>query len=160
LPATGTVDTTIDHSIERREMRPIRVLCAFVCLLLAAWPARAQFETATVIGTVRDSSGAVVSDATLTLMSPETGVSGKGVSGPDGTFEFVTVKPGVYVVSAEKEGLTMALVENVQVQVGSRARVDLTMTVGQVAETVEVSARSPLLESENSQRGQVVTGGQ
>jgi len=131
-----------------------------VCLLLAAWPARAQFETAAVIGTVRDSSGAVVADATLTLMSPETGVSVKRVSGPDGTYEFVTVKPGVYVVSAEKAGLTMALVENVQVQVGSRARVDLTMTVGQVAEHVEVTATSPLLESENSQRGQVVTGGQ
>jgi hypothetical protein len=141
-------------------MRTIRVVCAFVCFLLAASSARAQFETAAVIGTVRDTSGAVVADATLTLMSPGTGVSVKRTSGPDGAYEFVTVKPGVYVVSAEKPGLAMALVENVQVQVGSRARVDLTMTVGQVAERVEVTAASPLLESENSQRGQVVTGSQ
>ena len=67
-------------------MRPIRVVCAFVCFLLAASSARAQFETAAVIGTVRDTSGAVVADATLTLMSPETGVSVKRTSGPDGTY--------------------------------------------------------------------------
>ena len=84
----------------------------------------------------------------------------KRTSGADGTFEFVTVKPGVYVVTAEKTGLSMALVDNVQVQVGSRPRVDLTMAVGPVTERVEVTAAAPLTETDTSQRGQVITGAQ
>src|SRR5215218_8205744 len=128
--------------------------------LLAAAPVFAQFETAAVVGTVRDSSGAVVVDATITLVSPDTGVSLKRVTGSDGSYEFMTVKPGTYVVTAEKAGLSVALVDNVQVQVGSRPRVDLTMTVGAVTERVEVTAAAPLTETDTSARGQVITGAQ
>ena len=128
--------------------------------MLAAAPAWAQFETAAVVGTVRDSSGAVVVDATITLLNPDTGVSVKRVTGSDGSYEFITVKPGTYVVTAEKAGLSVALVDNVQVQVGSRPRVDLTMTVGAVTERVEVTAAAPLTETDTSQRGQVITGAQ
>ena len=78
----------------------------------------------------------------------------------DGTFEFVTVKPGVYVVSTEKDGLAVALVDNVQVQVGSRTRVDLTMSVGALSERVEVTASTPLLETDRSERSQVITAAQ
>src|SRR5262249_6284308 len=63
-------------------------------------------------------------------------------------------------VTAEKQGFAIALVDNVQVQVAARLRVDLQMAVGQVTEKVEVTASSPLLETDSSQRGQVVTGDQ
>lgn len=89
-------------------MRRFQILCACAMLLLTAAPARAQFETAALVGTVRDTTGGIVADATITLLNPETGVSAKRTSGADGTFEFVTVKPGVYVVTAEKTGLSMA----------------------------------------------------
>ncbi len=52
------------------------------------------------------------------------------------------------------------MVENVVVQVGARLRVDLQMPVGQVSEKVEVTATSPMLETDSSQRGQVITGEQ
>src|SRR6478735_50966 len=116
--------------------------------ILAAAPAWAQFETAAVV------------DTTITLLSPDTGVAVKRVTGADGSYEFITVKPGTYVVSTEKPGLSVALVDNVQVQVGSRPRVDLTMTVGAVTERVEVKATAPLTETDTSQRGQVITGAQ
>src|SRR5262245_9617384 len=104
------------------------LLSLLLCLTLAL-PARAQFESGSVVGTVRDTTGGVVADATVTLLSPDTGVEVKRPSAADGTFEFVTVKPGIYVVSTEKSGLAVALVDNVQVQVGSRTRVELTMSV-------------------------------
>ena len=78
----------------------------------------------------------------MTLTSVETGISIVRTSSGDGNYEFAAVKPGLYVVTAEKTGFALALVDNVQVQVGARLRVDLQMPVGQVTEKVEVTATS------------------
>ena len=134
-------------------------LCA-CALALAKGIAFAQFDTATVVGTVRDSSNAVVPSAKVTLTGVETGISVVRMSSADGNYEFPAVKPGRYLVTAEKTGFAVALVDNVQVQVGARLRVDLQMPLGQVTEKVEVKAESPLLETDSSQRGQVITGDQ
>jgi hypothetical protein len=128
--------------------------------VLHAATASAQFDTATVVGTVRDASDAVVPAAKVTLTGVETGISIVKTSSNDGNYEFSAVKPGVYIVSAEKTGFAIALVENVQVQVGARLRVDLRMPLGQLTERVEVTASSPLVETDSSQRGQVITGNQ
>src|SRR6266571_1309272 len=122
--------------------------------------ASAQFDTASVVGTVKDSSGATVPDAKVTLTNTETGVSVARTTGQDGGYEFVTVKPGIYVVTAEKSGFAIALMDNVQVQVAARMRVDLSLSVGQLTERVVVTAASPLIETDTSQRGQVITGDQ
>jgi hypothetical protein len=129
-------------------------------LLLAALPAFAQFDSASVVGTVRDASGAVVPGAKVTLTHTATGISVVKTSTGDGNYEFTAVKPGQYVVTAEKAGFSIALVDNVQVQVAARLRVDLQMAVGQVTEKVEVTASSPLLETDSSQRSEVITGDQ
>ncbi len=131
-----------------------------MALLLTASTASAQFDSATVVGTVRDASGGVVPGATVTLTGVETGISATRTSNDNGNFEFPAVRPGIYVVTAEKTGFALALVDNVQVQVGARLRVDLQMPVGQVSEKVEVTASSPLIETDSSQRGQVITGDQ
>src|SRR4029450_12633306 len=128
-------------------------------MLCAASAAFAQFDPAAVVGTVRDGSGAVVPSAKVTLTAVDTGISIVRASGADGNYELAAVKPGRYVVSAEKIGFAVALVDDVQVQIGARLRVDLQMPVGQLTEKVEVSARS-LVETDSSQRGQVITGDQ
>ena len=138
----------------------MRVACVCLWSLMLAAPAFAQFDTATVVGTIRDASEAVVPDAKITLTRVDTGISVARQSADNGAFEFASVKPGIYVVTAEKAGFALALVENVIVQVGARLRVDLQMPLGQVSEKVEVTARSPLLETETSQRGQVISGEQ
>ena len=137
----------------------VGLLCA-VAVLFTASSARAQFDSATVVGTVRDATNAVVPTAKVTLTGVDTGISVVKTSGDNGSFEFPAVKPGIYVVTAEKTGFALALVENVVVQVGARLRVDLQMPVGQVSEKVEVTASSPLLETDSSQRGQVISGDQ
>jgi Carboxypeptidase regulatory-like domain/TonB-dependent Receptor Plug Domain len=131
-------------------------------LLCSAWalPARAQFDTASVVGTVRDASGGVVPGATVSLTSSATGITAVKITGADGNYEFFTVRPGMYLVTAEKQGFSIALADNVQVTVATRMRVDLQMAVGQLTEKVEVMAQSPLLETDTSQRSQVISGGQ
>jgi hypothetical protein len=111
---------------------------------LAATSAMAQFDTGSVVGTVRDSSSAVVPGATVTLTNTQTGIAVVKTTGADGNYEFFTVRPGVYLVTAEKSGFAIALVENVQVQVAARLRVDLQMAVGGVSEKVKVKASAPL----------------
>src|SRR6266852_2250788 len=139
----------------------MRVVLLCVCLFLVTVAAAfAQFESGTVVGTVRAASGAVVPGAKVTLTSAATAISVIKTSGVDGNYEFSAVKPGVYVVTAEKAGFALALVDNVQLQVGARLRVDLQMPVGQVTEKVEVTASSPLVETDSSQRGQVISGDQ
>src|SRR5436309_6062654 len=117
-----------------------RTFFALLLLLNFAAAASAQFETASVVGTIRDSSGAVVPEAKVTLTSTATGVSLTRTTTGEGTYEFATVKGGTYLVTAEKQGFALALVDNVQVQVGARLRVDLQMAVGQITEKITVTA--------------------
>src|SRR6059058_5350352 len=91
-------------------------LLALLFVLSAGIPrASAQFDTASVVGTVKDSSGGIVPDAKVTLTNTETGVSAVRNTSSDGNFEFTNVRPGVYVVTAEKSGFSIALMDNVQV---------------------------------------------
>jgi hypothetical protein len=129
-------------------------------VLACAAPARAQFETSSILGTIRDNSGAVVAGATVTITNTQTGVSQSRATDANGNYEFFTVRIGTYVVTAEKEGFSVALAENVQLAVGARQRVDLTLQVGSITEKVEVTAAATRLETDTSQRGQVITGEQ
>jgi hypothetical protein len=139
--------------------RRFTLLLVFI-LVGSPLPALAQFDAATVLGTVRDASGAVVPGAKVTLTSASTGISVVKTSNEDGNYEFQAVRPGGYVVTAEQTGFSMALVDNVLVQVGARLRVDLQMAVGQVSEKVQVTASTPLVETDSSERGQVISGAQ
>ncbi|MDP3720294.1 MAG: carboxypeptidase regulatory-like domain-containing protein [Acidobacteriota bacterium] len=135
-------------------------LLALLTVLAMASPAWAQFETATVVGTARDSTGAVVPGAKVTLTNTATGVAAERTSDANGNYEFFTVRIGSYILTAEKPGFSIALVDNIQVTVGARQRVDLNMAVGQLTETVEVSARAVLLQTDSSDRSQVISAEQ
>jgi len=139
--------------------RPLTFRLLFLLLAIAV-PARAQFDTAAVLGMVRDSSNATVPDATVTLTNVDTGIVLKKTTGTTGDYEFTAVKVGIYVVTAEKPGFSIGLVDNVQAQVSARLRVDLQMTVGPVSERVQVTAATPLMETDSSQRSQIITGEQ
>ena len=133
---------------------------ATLVLMCAASTASAQFETAALIGTVTDGSGAVIGEALITATNVDTGVTLTRRTDANGHYEFVTLRIGNYLVTAEKDGFAIALAENIRLEVGARLRVDLALQVGQLTERVEVSAVSSLLETDTSQRGQVITGEQ
>jgi hypothetical protein len=139
---------------------PIRafrtVLSAIVALLLLASPGFAQFDAATVLGSVHDASGGVVPGATVTLKNIATGITATTVSDANGDYQFLNVRIGTYSVRAELQGFSIAEVEDVQVTVNARQRVDLTLKVGSVGETVVVTGAATLLETDSSDRGQVI----
>ena len=138
----------------------LSAVVVFVCLLFAARAAYAQFDTATVVGTVKDNTGAVVPGATVTLANLDTGISVARVSDGNGNFEFMTVRVGRYKVTAELQGFATALADNVQIAVGARQRVDLQLQPGALTEAVEVVGAATRLETDSSQRGQVITSEQ
>jgi len=132
---------------------------ALSLLMVLLFPPRltAQFDTASVLGTIRDESGAVLAGATVTLTNQGTGISATTQTDENGNYEFLTVKIGAYKIEASLASFSTARLENVRVTVGARQRVDLTMKVGEVTTTIEVSASAALLvEADTSDRGQVI----
>ncbi len=125
-------------------------------LLAFAFPAAAQFETAEVLGSVRDASGAAVGRATITLINTETGIVLKTTSDDSGNYDFFNVKPGRYTITAEQPGFTKFSTENVVVNVNARQRVDITLQVGAVTETLNVVGAATALETDTSEHSQVI----
>src|SRR5262249_44776598 len=129
-----------------------------VCLL-ATISCFAQFESSEVLGTVRDASGSVISKANLTLVNTETGLQAKTQADDNGAYTFPNVKIGKYQVIAEATGFSKAIA-TVTVDVNARQRVDLTMQVGAVTESVEVTDAVSALETDSSEHGQVINTAQ
>jgi hypothetical protein len=132
------------------------LLTAILAALLLPAGASAQFDSSTVLGAVRDSSGGVVPGATVTLKNTATDITATTVTDAEGSYQFLNVRIGTYTVRAELQGFSAAEAKDVSVTVNARQRVDLTLTVGNVGETVEVLGASPFLETESSDRGQVI----
>jgi hypothetical protein len=130
-----------------------RLLGIFV---LAVAPLLAQFDTAEVLGTVRDQSGAVVPKAALTLLNADTGLSAKTVADDSGNYTFSNVSIGKYKLTAEANGFATEVASDVAVNVGARQRVDFALRVGAVSETVEVTGAAAALETDSSEHGQVI----
>ena len=126
--------------------------------ILAAVPSLAQFDTAEVIGTVRDKTGAVVPKAALTLLNVDTGIQAKTIADDSGNYTFSNVKIGTYKVTAESKGFSTEVASGIVVNVGARQRVDFSLAVGAVTETVEVSGAAAALETDSSEHGQVING--
>jgi Carboxypeptidase regulatory-like domain len=135
--------------------------CALLALLagwFAACPplAFAQQETATLTGTVRDASGAIVPRATVTVTNTKTNVSAKTQAGDDGTYVIPSLRPSEYTVTVESPGFQKTVLTGLILQVAQVAQVDVTVQTGQLSETVEVVGASPLLDTMTSSRGTVI----
>src|SRR5262245_26401368 len=131
-------------------------LAALAVVVSLTPPAYAQFDTATVLGAVRDNSQSAIAGATITLTNVATGVSQSMSSNDAGEYEFFNVKIGRYKITGEARGFKKGLADEFTVTVNARQRVDLVLQVGDVAETVTVEAAVAQLETDNSSRGTVV----
>ena len=139
-------------------IRPVlRILYVCLTLSLVTISARAQFENGSLVGTIHDTSGAIVAGAAVSVTNTATGIESKVVSDANGNWEVPSLRVGVYHVSASMPGFNTAVADNVALSVGSRQRIDLTLQVGQAQETVEVNNVQLQLETESSQRGQIIT---
>jgi hypothetical protein len=127
----------------------------FVALLTAA-AAHGQFESGTILGSVRDPQGASLVGATVVLRSLDTGVVAQSTTDPNGNFQFVAVRIGRYEVNASAKGFQPGRAPEVELKVNARQRVDFALRVQDVQTTLEVSATTSVVESDSSDRGQVI----
>src|ERR1700731_4663537 len=109
-----------------------------------------------IAGSVTDTSGATVTDANVNLTNLGTQEKRTQSSGSDGLFTFVNLFPGQYRIDVEKQGFKHFVRADVTVDVEQSTRVDAALQVGEVSQVVEVTAETPLLQSETSSLGTVV----
>jgi hypothetical protein len=130
----------------------------FIILCLVAQPALvlAQFESGTVLGTIRDASGGTVPNASVTLENVKTGVSFQTKTDDSGNYQFVNERLGTYRLRVEAQGFQTSTASDFEVSVNARQRVDLTLQVGATSQNVTVTTAAALLETDSSSRGQVI----
>jgi Carboxypeptidase regulatory-like domain/TonB-dependent Receptor Plug Domain len=117
----------------------------------------AQFDNGSLVGTIRDPSGAAIPGAVVTVTNNATAVAAKATTNGSGDYEVPSLHVGVYTVSAKAGGFTDAVANNITISVGGRERIDLSLRVGGTETTVEVTDVALQLETESSERGQTIT---
>jgi hypothetical protein len=131
-------------------------------ILALAIAAVAQSNKGAIVGTVKDPNDALVANAKITVTNVKTGEVRNAESGDEGTYTVTNLEPGMYNVAVEAQGFQTVSFERVQVETNARLPLDVKFAAitGGVG-TVTVSAESaPLVESETSVRGDIITGRQ
>ena len=128
----------------------LRVACCGLLLFFLATHASAQFR-ASIQGTVTDTSGGLIPEATVTVTNKETGKAETVTTSSDGFYRVSALPPGTYTVAVEKTGYKKKVFENVSVSAEATQGIDITLEVGEVSAVVTVSQESaPLLQTENA----------
>ena len=130
----------------------VGIRVSLLCLL-SALAAFAQRDLATLVGTVTDASGGVVPNAKVTITEVGTGQVYSLLTGAGGEFVRPALKPSTYTVAVSAPGFRTAEQKEILLKAGERTGVDITLTIGDVGQTVEVTAATPLLQTESTQVG-------
>ena len=124
-------------------------MLAVIALLVPSVVLAQGIVTGAVAGTITDSTGAVVSNAKVTLKSEDTGEVLTQVTSSTGSFNFTLLKPGAYRLTLSQQGFK-GVSEKLDVALGQTTTANLKLEIGSAAETVEVSAVTPLLQTEDA----------
>lgn len=128
--------------------------------LAALGQLHAQVDTATIVGTIQDSSGAVVPGASVTATEVNTNIKTSTRADASGNYAITSLKIGTYSVAVEAQGFKTETRGGVLLQVQDRARIDFTLQVGSQSEVVNIDASAAVVETETSSLGDVVTSQQ
>ncbi len=132
------------------------VLAAMILLVLTSHVLWSQNVYGTITGTVTDSSGASIAGVSVTLTNIARGDKRNVQTNDSGQYAFVNLLPANYRIEAEKAGFKKSVREPIDVEVESGLRVDLALEVGELSQTVEVTAQSVQLQPESTSLGQVI----
>ncbi|MBI3682561.1 MAG: TonB-dependent receptor, partial [Acidobacteria bacterium] len=130
-----------------------RLLTILGALGLFATSLLAQRDLGTITGTVTDPTGAVVAGAKIAISEQATGVRSTAETDASGTYVRPLLKPGVYTVEVEATGFKKGIQRDIILTGGDRVGVNLQLTVGDVSQSVEITALAPLLQTENTALG-------
>jgi hypothetical protein len=133
-----------------------KMLCLIALILGVCSRCSAQVASAELSGNVLDASGAVVPNATVTATNVDTSIVHTTATGKAGDYVLPSLAPGNYTLIAEAPGFSKLEQTGISLQINQQARVDLTLQVGQTAQTVQVTGHPPLLEAESSSLGTVI----
>lgn len=131
---------------------PRNILFGFLLVIAAGslFSGFAQVTTSNLSGTVNDSAGSVVAGATVTVSNPKTGLSRTTVTNEDGVFSFTDIPPGTVNVSVEAPSFSKAVLNNLELNVGTKRTITIELKPGQVTEIVEVTPGGALVETSRS----------
>lgn len=138
----------------------LQVYLLLLTLILAPF-ASAQFTSGSITGTVVDPQGAAIPQAPVNLVNKQTGFALAATTDASGRFVFPTVPPGVYDLVIKSPGFKTLERSNLTLQVNERLTLgDITLSVGEVTEVVEVSAQAMTLKTESAERANVIASAQ
>lgn len=133
------------------------LLAAACCLSLCLWAATAfAASEGDILGTVRDQSGAVLPGVAITVIHEGTGATRSVLTGATGEYVAPLLPPAVYSIAAELKGFKKQIRSGVVLHVDDKLRVDFTLAVGEVSETLTVTEAVPLIATDTSTLGEVV----
>jgi hypothetical protein len=130
-----------------------------ILLVFATSAARADVN-GSITGVVRDSAQAVVTGAKVQITNVKTNVSQASTTGADGSYHFLALPPGSYKITATASGFRVYNASDITLQVNDELRIDITLQVGAISETIDVSATAAHVETESMQLGNVVSSKQ
>jgi hypothetical protein len=134
-----------------------RIFTLILSISIAALSIYSQTSTGEINGTVTDSAGAAVPGAAVRLVSEETKIETATATNADGYFRFVNVKPGNYTVAIEMQGFKRTITAPFTLAVSETSTQNITLQVGNVAETVEISGGSEVLQTTTTELGTVIS---
>jgi len=123
--------------------------------ILSVLPAIAQTQ-ASISGVIHDSTGAVIPGVMVTVTNPATNFTRNAISNEAGVYNFPSLQPGQYDIKVELPGFRTITQKDVELQVQQSARIDFTLQVGELSQTVEVSGTAALIATENATVGTVI----
>ena len=138
-------------------MRKLSFALCLMVLLMAASRLLGQGANATILGTVTDSSGAVVAKAKVDITNISTSVTNTTSTTSSGDFTVPFLQPGTYTVTVESPGFDKAVTENVSLAVGQQQRINIALKPGAITETVQVQSSSVALDTDSAAVSEIVT---
>ena len=143
----------VSRDISEFSWRPFLVLLVWLILSL---PSAAQVTSGTIMGTATDSTGAPVPGVKITITDIQKNDVREYTTDETGGYNAPFLPPGTYRVAAEKAGFNRVTSASVFLNVDDKARVDITLRIGDVKEVVEVGVSAPLVRQDSSELGDVI----
>ena len=132
------------------DVRLIGAICTILGLCLSVTPAISQVLYGSFVGVVKDTQGATVPGATVTIVNKETNLTRDTISNSEGAYSLINVPAGTYDVKISLQGFREGVRSNVPVTIGQIARVDMALEVGTISETVTVASEAQLLQTDKA----------
>lgn len=134
------------------------IVAMLAALVVAGLPAAAlaQATRGTILGTITDQTGAAMPGVTVIATETRTNISHETVTNETGNFTLPNIPDGIYNIKAELQGFKTVVREGIRLAVNTSIRVDLALSVGELAETVTVSGETPLLQTDRTDTGRTL----